>query len=119
MNNRPVQYGGNMRKFILALTMLAAGLFADAAQAADETALATSKGCMACHQVGVKVVGPAYKDVAKRYTGYSSKDYDRLVKKVLDGGSGTWGTVPMPANKASGLTEAEAKRLVNWILSFR
>lgn len=105
-----------MKKISLISLIAAAGLFTGAAQAADETALATSKGCMACHQVGAKVVGPAYKDVAKKYT---AKDTDKLVKKVLEGGSGNWGTVPMPANKASGLTEADAKKLVGWILSLK
>lgn len=105
-----------MKKISLISLFAVAGLFAGAAQAADETALATSKGCMACHQVGAKVVGPAYKDVAKKYT---AKDTDKLVKKVLEGGSGAWGTVPMPANKATGLTEADAKKLVGWILSLK
>ena len=105
-----------MKKISLISLIATAGLFAGAAHAADEQALATSKGCMACHQVGAKVVGPAYKDVAKKYT---AKDTDKLVKKVLEGGSGVWGTVPMPANKASGLTEADAKKLVGWILSLK
>ncbi len=105
-----------MMKTTLISLFAAAGLFAGVAHAADETALATAKGCMACHQVGAKVVGPAYKDVAKKYT---AKDTDKLVKKVLEGGSGNWGTVPMPANKATGLTEADAKKLVTWVLSLK
>jgi cytochrome c len=105
-----------MKKVFLISLLAVAGLFAGTARAADETALATSKGCMACHQVAAKVVGPAYKDVAKKYT---TKDTDKLVRKVLEGGSGAWGSVPMPAGKASGLTDAEARRLVTWILSFR
>jgi len=105
-----------MKSTTLALLAAAGFLVAGAAQAADETALATSKGCMACHAVDKKVVGPSYKDVAKKYT---AKDADALVKKVLDGGSGTWGTVPMPANKTMGLNEADAKKLVAWVLSLK
>lgn len=103
-------------KSIIASLMAAAGVFAaGAAFAADANLdLATAKGCMACHDIAAKKVGPAYKDVAKKYT---AKDTDKLVKKVLEGGSGVWGTMPMPANKASGLTEADAKKLVGWVLS--
>jgi cytochrome c len=71
---------------------------------------------MACHAVDKKVVGPAYKDVAKKY---AAKDADALAKKVLEGGAGVWGTVPMPGNKAMGLNEADAKKLVAWILSLK
>ena len=105
-----------MKSTTLALLAAAGFLVAGAAQAADETALATSKGCMPCHAVDKKVVGPSDKDVAKKYT---AKDADALVKKVLDGGSGTWGTVPMPANKTMGLNEADAKKLVAWVLSLK
>ena len=95
----------------------AAGLVAGAAHAADETALATAKGCMACHDIGAKKVGPAYKDVAKKYAGKNANA--QLVKKVLEGGSGNWGAVPMPANKAMGVTEADAKKLVAWVLGLK
>ncbi|GAC1430914.1 MAG: cytochrome C-551 [Burkholderiaceae bacterium] len=78
--------------------------------------LAKSKNCMACHAVGNKVVGPAYKDVAGRYSGDESA-VDRLTQKVLKGGSGVWGPVPMPANPQ--VSEAEAKTLVKWILGMR
>ena len=85
-----------------------------AASAHADQALATAKGCMACHDIGAKKVGPSYKDVAKKYT---AKDSAMLVKKVLEGGSGVWGPVPMPANKTMGVTEADAKKLVAWILT--
>ncbi|HEX5392405.1 MAG TPA: c-type cytochrome [Rhodocyclaceae bacterium] len=106
-----------MKTSLIAL-FAAAGLFAGAAHAADETALATSKGCMACHSVDKKVVGPAYKEVAAKYKGDKAAE-GKLVKKVLEGGSGTWGQVPMPANKTMGVTEADAKKLVAWILSLK
>lgn len=105
-----------MKKTTLISLFAVAGLFAGVAHAADETALATAKGCMACHAVDKKVVGPGYKEVAKKYT---AKDTDKLVKKVLEGGSGSWGQVPMPANKTMGVTEADAKKLVSWILSLK
>jgi cytochrome c len=79
-----------------------------------DQALATSKNCMACHAIDKKLVGPAYKDVAAKYAGDKSAA-DRLAAKVLKGGSGVWGPVPMPANPQ--VSEAEAKKLVAWVLS--
>jgi len=79
---------------------------------ADE-ALAKAKNCMTCHAVDKKVVGPAYKEVAKKYAGDKTAA-DKLATKIIKGGSGVWGAVPMPANAVS---EAEAKKLAAWVLS--
>ncbi|MCL2657632.1 MAG: c-type cytochrome [Betaproteobacteria bacterium] len=84
-----------------------------AALAASEEALAKSKGCLACHTVDKKVIGPAYKDVAAKYKSDKGAEAN-LVKSVTTGSSGKWGQIPMPANN---VTEAEAKKLVAWILS--
>ena len=78
--------------------------------------LAKAKNCMACHSVDAKVVGPAYKDVAKKYAGDKTADA-KLVQKVLKGGGGTWGAMAMPANTQ--VSEAEAHTLVKWILSLK
>jgi cytochrome c len=76
--------------------------------------LAQKKNCMACHAIDKKLVGPAFKEVAAKYAG--DKDaVDKLTQKVLKGGSGTWGPIPMPANTQ--VTEAEAKQLVTWVLT--
>jgi cytochrome c len=97
--------------------ILAAGalvlVFALPAAADDQTKLATEKGCTACHAVDKKVIGPAYKDVAKKYKS-DAKATDTLAAKVVKGGSGVWGPIPMPPNKVS---DDEAKKLVAWILS--
>jgi cytochrome c len=60
------------------------------------------------------VVGPSYKEVAAKYAGQKDAE-DKLVQKVIKGGSGVWGPVPMPANTQ--VSEAEAHTLVKWILS--
>jgi cytochrome c len=78
--------------------------------------LATKKNCMACHAVDKKVVGPAYKDVAAKYAGQKDA-VDKLAEKVVKGGSGVWGAVPMPANAQ--VTPAEAKQLVQWIMTIK
>ena len=80
---------------------------------ADE-ALATAKGCMACHKVDMKVVGPAYKDVAAKYKDDAAA-VDTLVAKVKAGGKGVWGEIPMPPNPA--VSDEDLKTLVSWILS--
>ena len=80
---------------------------------ADE-AMAKSKNCMACHAIDKKMVGPAYKDVAKKYAGDATAA-DKLAAKVIKGGAGVWGPVPMPANAQ--VNPDEAKKLVAWVLS--
>ena len=81
-----------------------------------DLALATAKNCMACHAVDKKLVGPAYKDVAAKYAGQKDA-VDKLSTKILKGGSGVWGPVPMPAN--SQVSEAEAKKLAAWVLTLK
>jgi cytochrome c len=76
--------------------------------------LAKAKNCMACHAAATKLVGPAYKDVAAKYAGQKGAE-DKLVVKVMKGGAGAWGPVPMPANPQ--VSEAEARSLVKWILA--
>ena len=78
--------------------------------------LAQTKNCMACHAVDKKLVGPSYKDVAAKYAGQKDA-VDKLAQKVMKGGAGVWGAVPMPANAQ--VNEAEAKQNVNWILSLK
>lgn len=85
-----------------------------ATAAGDPAALATSKGCLACHQVDTKVVGPAYKDVAAKYKGDATA-LDTLVKKVKAGGVGVWGQIPMPPNAA--VSDEDIKTIVEWVLS--
>lgn len=84
------------------------------APAFADQALATSKNCMACHAVDKKLVGPSYKDVAKKYAGQKDAA-DNLAAKIIKGGSGVWGPVPMPANAQ--VNEAEAKKLAAWVLA--
>jgi cytochrome c len=104
-----------MKRIHLASLAVLAGVTLAAPAFADQ-ALATSKNCMACHAVDKKVVGPAYKDVAKKYAG-DAKAADMLAAKIIKGGAGVWGPVPMPANAQ--VNEAEAKKLAAWVLSLK
>ena len=87
-----------------------------AAPAFAQADLAQKKNCLACHAVDKKVLGPAYKDVAAKYAGQKDAA-DKLAAKVVKGGSGVWGNIPMPANPQ--VTDAEAKQLVQWILTLK
>jgi len=103
-------------KRIILVTLSVAATFAVSTPVFADLALATSKNCMACHAVDKKVVGPSYKDVAKKYAG-DAKAADMLAGKIIKGGSGTWGPVPMPAN--SQVNDAESKKLAAWVLSLK
>lgn len=100
------------RSLMLSAALLA--MVSTSAFAQKEADLAKAKNCMACHAAANKVVGPAYKDVAAKYAGQKDAE-NKLVQKVMKGGSGAWGPVPMPANPQ--VSEAEARQLVKWVLS--
>ena len=102
-----------MKRLLMAVAAIGALVSHTAFANAD---LAKAKNCMACHAIGNKVIGPAYKDVAAKYAGQAGAE-DRLTQKVLKGGSGAWGAVPMPANAQ--VSEAEARTLVKWVLSLK
>ncbi len=78
--------------------------------------LAQKKNCMACHATDKKLIGPGYKEVAAKYAGQKDAA-DKLAQKIIKGGSGAWGQVPMPANPQ--VTDAEAKQLAAWVLSVK
>ena len=98
-----------------ALLIMAAMAAISAPALADE-ALAKSKNCMACHAVGKKLVGPSYQDVAKKYAG-DANAVEMLSAKIIKGGSGVWGAIPMPANKQ--VSEAEGVKLATWVMSLK
>lgn len=74
--------------------------------------LAAKSGCLACHAVDKKLIGPAYQDIAKKYT---ASDEAMLVAKVKGGSKGVWGPIPMPPNAA--VKDEDIKTLVIWILA--
>lgn len=97
-----------------ALIVLGIALSAVVASPAFASAdLAKQKNCLACHAADKKLIGPAYKDVAAKYAGQKDAS-DKLAQKIIKGGSGVWGAVPMPANPQ--VSEADAKALATWIM---
>ncbi|MCC8423458.1 c-type cytochrome [Mucilaginibacter sp. UR6-11] len=78
--------------------------------------LLAKNDCLSCHKVDVKIVGPAYKDVAKKYPA-NAENYEKLTQKVIAGGSGVWGEVPMSAHPS--VPPADIKKMVQYILSVK
>ena len=76
-------------------------------------ALARKNDCLGCHAVAVKLVGPAFKDVAAKYADQSDAA-ERLAESVRNGSVGKWGDLPMPAHPK--LSAADAKKLAQWVL---
>jgi len=81
--------------------------------AAATLALANEKGCMACHGVANKIIGPGYNEIAQKYQGQADAEA-KLIAKVKNGGQGTWGAIPMPPQ--GHVADEDIKRLVEWIL---
>ena len=102
-----------MKRILLAVIALSA-LVSGAASASEQ--LAREKNCLACHAVDAKLVGPGYKEVAAKYKGDKSAEA-KLATKIMKGGSGVWGQIPMPANPQ--VSAAEAKELAKWVLSMK
>jgi cytochrome c len=101
-----------MRSVLLSTSLMGGLLLAPAAWA--DAAMAKKYNCTACHQVDKKTVGPAYKDVAKKYKGQAGAAAT-LAGKVKKGGSGVWGPIPMPPNPA--VPDGDINKLVAWILA--
>ncbi len=97
-----------------ALFVAAAMLASASVMASPASDLATKSGCLACHDVAAKKGGPAYAEVAKKYAGDKGAEA-KLVEKVKKGGSGVWGSMPMPPNAA--VKDEDIKTLVKWILA--
>ena len=104
-----------MRIIFLSLLVTTSLPFSGMAQASE--ALAKSRNCMACHSLEKKIVGPSYKDIAKKYAGQIDAEA-KLAEKILKGGKGSWGEVPMPPNNSL-VKPDEANKLVKWILGLK
>jgi len=76
--------------------------------------LAKAKNCLACHAADKKLVGPSYKDVAKKYAGDKTAEA-KLAKKIREGGTGAWGQVAMPPNPQ--VSADDAVKLAKWVLA--
>ena len=90
---------------LAALSAISHGVQAD-------NALARKNGCLGCHAVATRLVGPSYQEVASKYAGRADA-LPALMQSIREGGSGKWGDVPMPPQPQ--LSQADVKRLAAWI----
>ncbi len=100
-------------KRLLAVSAATLGLLLASGAQADEK-IAQANGCMTCHQIDKKILGPSFKDVAAKYKGDKAAEAT-LIKKVKDGGKGVWGEMPMPPN--AHVKDADITAIVKWILA--
>jgi cytochrome c len=103
-----------MNQLSLAVALAAAALSTFCGTALASAELAAKYDCMGCHKAQSKVLGPAFKDVAKKYAG-NPKAEQLMVEKIIKGGAGVWGPVPMAANPK--IPREDVRKLAAWVLS--
>lgn len=108
---RPLRH---LRRWSLVVAAVGALALTVGSEARADADLVKAKNCMACHSVDKKLIGPSYKDVASKYAG-DPDAAGKLAKKIREGGVGTWGQIPMPANPQ--VSADEGAKLAAWILS--
>ena len=108
---KPLHNQETLPSVLKALVLAAASLMACNSFANE--ALARKNDCLGCHAVAVKLVGPAFKDVAAKYEGQSDAA-EQLAQSIRNGSVGKWGDLPMPAHPK--LSAADAKKLAEWVL---
>ena len=102
-------------KVLFVAGAVVAGLMLAGGAGANEK-LAQSSGCMTCHGVDKKVIGPGFKEIATKYRNDKGAEA-ALIKKVKAGGKGVWGEIPMPPN--AHVKDEDIKTMVQWILSLK
>lgn len=102
-----------MKAIILNMVAVAGLMIAGGAMAADMPDLAKKYGCTNCHKIDKKMVGPSWQDVADKYKG-DAEATAKLSTKIVKGGKGAWGPIPMPPTAK--ITDPEVSELVKFIL---
>jgi cytochrome c len=99
----------------LCLPLLALGQAAHAAPDFNTVKeILTKNGCLACHAVDKKVIGPAYQEVAAKHKGQADAA-TILTQHIKGGSSGVYGPIPMPPNV--GISDADIKTVVEWLVA--
>ena len=94
--------------------LLAAGAVAPAWATDAAQELAKASGCLSCHSVSEKVVGPAFAKVAEKYAGEADAAAS-IAQSIQYGSKGKWGRIPMPAHPS--LSADDLKTLAQWVLA--
>lgn len=105
----------NLLSTLFTLVLMVSATSANAVDAKAAEALAQKNGCLNCHGVQNKILGPSYKDVAAKYKSDKGAEA-KLIAKVKAGGSGAWGNIPMPPNSPH-VKDEDIKTIVQWILT--
>jgi len=105
-----------MRTLMPALMLVTLWVLGLHGPARADAVLSQQKNCNACHAMEGAITGPSFKAVAQKYASDRTAA-DKLTSRILKGGTGVWGNVPMPANPQ--LSDAEARRLAVWILGLK
>jgi cytochrome c len=117
--------GREMKSIMLNMVAVASLIVVGNVWATDMPELAKKNGCISCHAIDKKVVGPAWMDVSRKYKdaktySFGGRDYplkEGLIIKVSKGGSGNWGSIPMIANDPNGIRQDDIKQLVEFVLN--
>ncbi len=99
---------GVAMKFVATIAPASSAMHA----AADGATLVKANSCTSCHGMTNTIVGPAFQDVAKKYTGRADA-VEYLAGKIRKGGQGVWGSIPMP--EQSQLNESDARLIAGWL----
>jgi cytochrome c len=97
--------------FVAAPVLAGSGALSDA----EAKKFFSARSCNACHAVDEARIGPAFRAVALRYRDASPTTVDWLATKIVEGGAGAWGNVPMVSNPA--ISPDDARAIARWILS--
>jgi cytochrome c len=108
-------YLGKHRQTILTGVLLCNAAFFNVAMANEQ--LMEKAGCIACHHVDDKLIGPAFKSIAAKYRSVSEElTLNYLTNQVRDGSEGVWGDIPMAPNPPSKVSDEDLKTVLEWIL---
>ena len=99
---------------VFASTSAYAADAANTVDAARATMLTNSNACMGCHTIKRKMVGPSFDDVTARYKADPAA-VDKLAAKIIKGGAGVWGMIPMPSHPA--MSKTDAQTIATWIMA--
>lgn len=80
----------------------------------DGATLVQERNCYGCHNQTDALIGPPYSAIAARHAARKDLMVDVLARKIIDGGAGNWGVVPMVPNEQ--VSEDEARTIARWIL---
>ena len=108
-----VRFSLLLNMFVI-LPVSAAGLSPDEQVAAEK--LMEKSGCISCHRVDQKLIGPSFRQVAAKYRS-DNEAPALLFEKVREGGEGVWGDIPMIANSPEKIADADLHRVLAWVLS--